>query len=76
MISGNLEIGNGYGVPGGGAYYGAPKPNIDNPSKSSDLPEYLKQKLRARGILKEDTEKGSPVSINSAILLVYLSNGG
>lgn len=22
-MSGNLEIGNGYGVPGGGAYYGA-----------------------------------------------------
>lgn len=71
-MSGNLEIGNGYGVPGGGAYYGAPKPNTDNPSKSSELPEYLKQKLRARGILKEDTEKGSPVSINS----VSLSSGG
>lgn len=24
FILGNLEIGNGYGVPGGGAYYGAP----------------------------------------------------
>lgn len=55
----NIEIGNGYGVPGGGAYYGAPKPNIDTPSKSKELPEYLKQKLKARGILKDDTEKGS-----------------
>lgn len=26
-ISGNIEIGNGYGVPGGGAYYDAPKLN-------------------------------------------------
>ncbi|KAK4581201.1 hypothetical protein RGQ29_024755 [Quercus rubra] len=57
---GNLEIGNGYGVPGGGAYYGAQKPNIDTPSKSKELPDYLKQKLKARGILKDDTEKGSP----------------
>ncbi|KAG2683679.1 hypothetical protein I3843_10G044300 [Carya illinoinensis] len=67
---GNLEIGNGYGVPGGGAYYGAPKPNTDNPSKSSELPEYLKQKLRARGILKEDTEKGSPKSETGSTQLV------
>ncbi|XP_050245113.1 uncharacterized protein LOC126693244 isoform X1 [Quercus robur] len=57
---GNIEIGNGYGVPGGGAYYGAQKPNIDTPSKSKELPDYLKQKLKARGILKDDTEKGSP----------------
>ncbi|XP_075638879.1 uncharacterized protein LOC142610824 [Castanea sativa] len=57
---GNIEIGNGYGVPGGGAYYGAQKPNIDTPRKSKELPDYLKQKLKARGILKDDTEKGSP----------------
>ncbi|XP_062166602.1 uncharacterized protein LOC133872942 isoform X2 [Alnus glutinosa] len=56
---GNMEIGNGYGVPGGGAYYGAPNPNIDTPTDSKELPEYLKQKLKARGILKDDTEKGS-----------------
>lgn len=57
---GNIEIGNGYGVPGGGAYYGAPNPNIDTPTESKELPEYLKRKLKARGILKDDTEKGSP----------------
>ncbi|KZV23193.1 hypothetical protein F511_05032 [Dorcoceras hygrometricum] len=72
---GNSEIGNGYGVPGGGAYYGASSLNIVNDerdgketsqnkseldcesgqkSTSKDLPEYLKQKLRARGILKDD----------------------
>lgn len=68
LMSGNIEIGNGYGVPGGGAYYGAQKPNIDTPSKSKELPDYLKQKLKARGILKDDTEKGSPVSTNYASL--------
>jgi len=26
-VSGNTEIGNGYGVPGGGAYYDGPKLN-------------------------------------------------
>ena len=68
LMSGNIEIGNGYGVPGGGAYYGAQKPNIDTPSKSKELPDYLKQKLKARGILKDDTEKSSPVSTNYASL--------
>ncbi|RVX04872.1 hypothetical protein CK203_019261 [Vitis vinifera] len=79
----NIEIGNGYGVPGGGAYYGASRSNIAMPKKlgiggneghkspeinreseekseSKELPEYLKQKLRARGILKDDTAKGDP----------------
>ncbi|KAG8378225.1 hypothetical protein BUALT_Bualt08G0115600 [Buddleja alternifolia] len=75
---GNLEIGNGYGVPGGGVYYGSSVQNIVNPeredldgqrtgqsnaepngesgekSMAKDLPEYLKKKLRARGILKDD----------------------
>lgn len=73
LMSGNIEIGNGYGVPGGGAYYGAPNPNIDTPTESKELPEYLKRKLKARGILKDDTEKGSPVSTN---MVVYLSSGG
>ncbi|XP_009616466.1 uncharacterized protein [Nicotiana tomentosiformis] len=77
---GNVEIGNGYGVPGGGAYYSASNPDVSisktntitghrtnqhgtEPSGSSghnsvgkELPEYLKQKLRARGILKIDSE--------------------
>ncbi|XP_075495837.1 uncharacterized protein LOC142533097 [Primulina tabacum] len=72
---GNSEIGNGYGVPGGGAYYGASIPNVVNHEKDAqkmsqnkaeldcesgqksmgkELPEYLRQKLRARGILKDD----------------------
>ncbi|KAM7507788.1 hypothetical protein LguiA_018241 [Lonicera macranthoides] len=71
LEEGNMEIGNGYGVPGGGAYYGASRPNILTPSQkntepaeesehksgASELPEYLKQKLRARGILKDDRAK-------------------
>ena len=110
-LSGNVEIGNGYGVPGGGAYYGAPrtpmftlasesndhtleghntssKATLDGrvspvhpselssdrgfkvgPKKDSmmveahfskesqmqrkELPELLKQRLKARGLLKE-----------------------
>ncbi|KAK4387332.1 Polyglutamine-binding protein 1 [Sesamum angolense] len=75
---GNLEIGNGYGVPGGGAYYGSSVHNTmtsetkdldgqknsqknaelngesEQKSMTKDLPEYLKQKLRARGILKDN----------------------
>ncbi|KAF9592349.1 hypothetical protein IFM89_014275 [Coptis chinensis] len=78
---GNIEIGNGYGVPGGSASYGALRPSINIPGKSGgeidepahrlpeeegeaesktvskELPEYLKQKLKARGILKDDTTK-------------------
>ncbi|KAF5205882.1 Polyglutamine-binding protein [Thalictrum thalictroides] len=73
---GNIEIGNGYGVPGGSAGYGASKPStksggeigeahklpdVENESEprvsARDLPEYLKQKLRARGILKGDSTK-------------------
>lgn len=104
---GNVEIGNGYGVPGGGAYYGTPRtPMFTIASKSNDhsleghkatldgqvspvrpsevsndrgfkvgpkkdsmmaethsskesqmqrkeLPELLKQRLKARGLLKE-----------------------
>lgn len=72
---GNMEIGNGYGVPGGGAYHGTPVNNINTPevdgnktsqkntefnvesqqkSVAKELPEYLKKKLKARGILKDD----------------------
>lgn len=37
FMSGNLEIGNGYGVPGGGAYYGAPVHN----GKSVSIKKWL-----------------------------------
>ncbi|XP_014514287.1 uncharacterized protein LOC106772409 isoform X2 [Vigna radiata var. radiata] len=70
---GNTEIGNGYGVPGGGAYYDGPKlntaagnnaisqsdPMLDRCSEqkpaAKELPEYLKQRLRARGILGDNS---------------------
>ncbi|KAJ9185078.1 hypothetical protein P3X46_004750 [Hevea brasiliensis] len=62
---GHVEIGNGYGVPGGGAYYGSSRPELNTESEkksaTKELPEYLKQKLRARGILKDDTGKGDPL---------------
>ncbi|GAV84416.1 WW domain-containing protein [Cephalotus follicularis] len=73
---GNMEIGNGYGVPGGGAYYGASKPNtvttVDSESEqkpeTKELPEYLKQKLKARGILKDDSGKGGTLRTENASL--------
>ncbi|KAE8125113.1 hypothetical protein FH972_019948 [Carpinus fangiana] len=70
LEEGNMEIGNGYGVPGGGAYYGAPNPNNDVPSESKELPEYLKQKLKARGILKDNIEKGFPMLETTTTQLV------
>lgn len=60
--NGNVEIGNGYGVPGGGAYYAGnlsssqmnkPKDDADKPKGADDLPEFLKQRLKARGILQD-----------------------
>ncbi|KAL5744982.1 hypothetical protein ACOSP7_026128 [Xanthoceras sorbifolium] len=80
---GNLEIGNGYGVPGGGAYYNVARPHTAIPGNlgvltdesgqknpqldrepeqthvTKELPEFLKQKLKARGILKDDSDKES-----------------
>lgn len=74
---GNSEIGNGYGVPGGGAYLGASVSHIISPSVrnlehdvrseqkhgESKLPEYLKLKLRARGILKDEQAKTPPQTL-------------
>ncbi|KAG7531655.1 WW domain [Arabidopsis suecica] len=54
---GNVDVGNGYGIPGGVAYAGhselsgKPEPT----DASNNLPEYLKQKLKARGILRDGT---------------------
>lgn len=86
----NVEIGNGYGVPGGGAYYSARPSNIqskkpkdesleaspplekDSETKVSqnELPEYLKHRLKARGILKNDEKlEGPHVQTANAIKL-------
>ncbi|KAL9240042.1 hypothetical protein vseg_014305 [Gypsophila vaccaria] len=70
----HLEIGNGYGVPGGGAYHHSALPGISGSEineRSADpgvesqqkhgakeLPEFLKQRLKARGILKDASPKG------------------
>nr|BAK04007.1 predicted protein [Hordeum vulgare subsp. vulgare] len=60
--NGNVEIGNGYGVPGGGAYYAGnlssaqmnkPKDDAEKAKGDDGLPEFLKQRLKARGILKD-----------------------
>lgn len=73
---GNVEIGNGYGVPGGGAYYSASNSDVsisktnggsEHNSVGKDLPEYLKQKLKARGILKDDSKiENHGISIHSS----------
>lgn len=36
-VSGNTEIGNGYGVPGGGAYFDAPKQNATTGKFNSNI---------------------------------------
>lgn len=122
FLPGNLEIGNGYGVPGGGAYYGASIHNIRTPGKNiphisitsfafawpaspasserkdlngqktnqnnadvngesgqksvgKDLPEYLKQKLKARGILKDNqSAENSLVTENVSWLFVFCAS--
>ncbi|KAK9080138.1 hypothetical protein SSX86_001813 [Deinandra increscens subsp. villosa] len=86
----NVEIGNGYGVPGGGAYYTASRTdtispvlttgsngsekhesgqNISGQSKpkpdTNNLPEFLKQKLRARGILKDEPAKDDTATFDN-----------
>ncbi|KAF7127910.1 hypothetical protein RHSIM_Rhsim11G0071400 [Rhododendron simsii] len=84
---GNMEIGNGYGVPGGGAYYDGPRPYIGKSgvgghdtdlevpkvggelgqkAVTKELPDYLKQKLKARGILKDEAAEGSAVTDNAS----------
>lgn len=70
LKTGNIEIGNGYGVPGGVACYSSMGSNIDTAVASDELnqqkhvakelPEYLKQRLRARGILKEEPGNDEP----------------
>ncbi|KAL6613933.1 hypothetical protein ACP70R_036203 [Stipagrostis hirtigluma subsp. patula] len=65
--NGNIEIGNGYGVPGGGAYYAANLPDksrdeADKAKCANDIPEFLKQRLKARGILKDETAKKNSMS--------------
>ncbi|KAL6839977.1 hypothetical protein ACP4OV_029787 [Aristida adscensionis] len=66
-----VEIGNGYGVPGGGAYYAAnspsaqmskPRDEADKAKCANDLPEFLKQRLKARGILKDETTNTNSMS--------------
>ncbi|KAL5227037.1 hypothetical protein ABZP36_015302 [Zizania latifolia] len=66
--NGNVEIGNGYGVPGGGAYYAANLSSVqmntsrdgaDKAKGADDLPDFLKQRLRARGILKVEATNNS-----------------
>ncbi|XP_010505864.1 PREDICTED: polyglutamine-binding protein 1-like [Camelina sativa] len=60
---GNVDVGNGYGIPGGAAYAGhselSGKPEPATDASSNNLPEYLKQKLKARGILREGTGAAS-----------------
>ncbi|PWA85610.1 WW domain-containing protein [Artemisia annua] len=49
--------------PGGSAYYGALRPD----TISSNLPEFLKQKLKARGILKDEPAKDNIVASDNRL---------
>ncbi|KAJ0985793.1 hypothetical protein J5N97_004149 [Dioscorea zingiberensis] len=75
---GNVEIGNGYGVPGGGAYSAAGPLSVqsgnskdenytakhvsESMGSQKELPSYLKQRLKARGILKDEKDPESQTS--------------
>ncbi|KAL0924202.1 hypothetical protein M5K25_005013 [Dendrobium thyrsiflorum] len=75
----NVEIGNGYGVPGGGAYYAARPLNIQTEAKDEnresslvaskdarrELPDYLKQRLKARGILRDEKANDEPTTFEN-----------
>lgn len=37
FLLGNVEIGNGYGVPGGGAYYGTSVNNVNTHGKNFSM---------------------------------------
>lgn len=76
--NGNCEIGNGYGVPGGGAYHAAnlpgaqmnkPRDEVEKVKYANDLPDFLKQRLRARGILKDETanKKGMSTQVSQNV---------
>nr|AAM64998.1 unknown [Arabidopsis thaliana] len=80
---GNVDVGNGYGIPGGVAYAGhselSGKPEPTN--ASNNLPEYLKQKLKARGILRDgagavtsNPQDTSAVSWNRQATLPFQAN--
>uniref|UniRef100_A0A453GAJ0 Polyglutamine-binding protein 1 n=1 Tax=Aegilops tauschii subsp. strangulata TaxID=200361 RepID=A0A453GAJ0_AEGTS len=73
--NGNVEIGNGYGVPGGGAYYAGnlstaemnkPKDDAEKAKGDDGLPEFLKQRLKARGILKDKAANDSSMAKQNA----------
>ncbi|KAJ1689649.1 hypothetical protein LUZ63_013804 [Rhynchospora breviuscula] len=72
--NGNGEIGNGYGVPGGGAYLsissgfqsGKSEAKTEGANAAKEIPEFLKQKLKARGIIKDETGKAAHGKIESS----------
>ncbi|XP_048495954.1 uncharacterized protein LOC104889567 isoform X2 [Beta vulgaris subsp. vulgaris] len=88
----NLEIGNGYGVPGGGAYSNTTVPSfggVEVSQKKADLagesnhkhggkelPEFLKKRLRARGVLKDDAAKDDCVANYSKLEVQPIQSSG
>ncbi|XP_077220695.1 WW domain-containing protein isoform X2 [Tasmannia lanceolata] len=55
--NGNIEIGNGYGVPGGSAYYGVPRPSVVTSKKPMDNLHEMGPKNP-----KVDNQSGSNIS--------------
>ncbi|KAL1220122.1 hypothetical protein V5N11_035055 [Cardamine amara subsp. amara] len=80
--AGNVDVGNGYGIPGGVAYAGhSPSGKPEPTDASNNLPDYLKQKLKARGILRDgtgavtsNTQHTSAVSWNGQPSLPFPTN--
>ncbi|KFK36956.1 hypothetical protein AALP_AA4G194400 [Arabis alpina] len=58
---GNVDVGNGYGIPGGVAYAGHSmhSEKHEPTNAANNLPEYLKLKLKARGILRDGSGSGA-----------------
>lgn len=54
-----MDVGNGYGIPGGVAYAGHSQIS-EKPEPTDYLPEYLKRKLKARGILRDGSGAVAP----------------
>lgn len=63
-----MDVGNGYGIPGGVAYAGHSEIS-EKPEPTDYLPEYLKHKLKARGILRD----GSGAVTSNAQDVIILS---
>ncbi|KAH9306559.1 hypothetical protein KI387_010963, partial [Taxus chinensis] len=62
---GNTEIGNGYGVPGGGAYYGAPRPPMFNIASESSHHRSQDHNTLTKGALDGQTSPAPALEVSN-----------